>query len=229
MWHSEPALHLLMSLLSQCLSGRPPPTLTVDVWCLVPCPRHVPCSALRVTTTWMGITITSTVLPPAKSVAVRVTLLSPRCAVYQLLASNTAALERWDRATGFLLGWAHFSMKLWAEETSFHESIQMLHKNNSNVIHTHILSPALCQSRHGEIPDSSLQSTGSSRSSHSRSPSLHHMYDEDKPIPRRSHSHGYPHGHGPRGRLRSVRLALTSTSHVTSTNYSALQVLLRAL
>lgn len=60
------------------------------------------------------------------------------------------------------------------------------------------------QSRHGEIPDSSLQSTGSSRSSHSRSPSLHHMHEEDKPVPRRSHSHGYPHGHSPRGRLRSV-------------------------
>ncbi|XP_034443977.1 SH3 and multiple ankyrin repeat domains protein 3 isoform X3 [Hippoglossus hippoglossus] len=57
------------------------------------------------------------------------------------------------------------------------------------------------ESRHGEMPDSSLQSTGSSRSSHSRSPSLHHMHEEDKPIPRRSHSHGYPHGHGPRGRL----------------------------
>ncbi|XP_029378607.1 SH3 and multiple ankyrin repeat domains protein 3 [Echeneis naucrates] len=63
--------------------------------------------------------------------------------------------------------------------------------------------PALGQqhSSFGEIPDSSLQSTGSSRSSHSRSPSLHHMHEEDKPIPRRSHSHGYPHGHGPRGRL----------------------------
>ncbi|XP_026166532.1 SH3 and multiple ankyrin repeat domains protein 3 isoform X2 [Mastacembelus armatus] len=60
---------------------------------------------------------------------------------------------------------------------------------------------SLGESRHGELPDSSLQSTGSSRSSHSRSPSLHHMHDEDKPVPRRSHSHGYPHGHGPRGRL----------------------------
>ncbi|XP_047451601.1 SH3 and multiple ankyrin repeat domains protein 3 isoform X2 [Mugil cephalus] len=60
---------------------------------------------------------------------------------------------------------------------------------------------SLGESRHGEIPDSSLQSTGSSRSSHSRSPSLHHMHEDDKPIPRRSHSHGYPHGHGPRGRL----------------------------
>ncbi|XP_068169527.1 SH3 and multiple ankyrin repeat domains protein 3 isoform X1 [Antennarius striatus] len=57
------------------------------------------------------------------------------------------------------------------------------------------------ESRHGEIHDSSLQSTGSSRSSHSRSPSLHHMHEEDKPVPRRSHSHGYPHGHGHRGRL----------------------------
>lgn len=65
---------------------------------------------------------------------------------------------------------------------------------------THVLY----QSRHGEIPDSSLQSTGSSRSSHSRSPSLHHMHEDDKPVPRRSHSHGYPHGHGPRGRLRFV-------------------------
>ncbi|XP_058501420.1 SH3 and multiple ankyrin repeat domains protein 3 isoform X2 [Solea solea] len=60
---------------------------------------------------------------------------------------------------------------------------------------------SLGESRHGEMPDSSLQSTGSSRSSHSRSPSLHHMHEEDKPVPRRSHSHGYPHGHGPRGRL----------------------------
>ncbi|XP_037834347.1 SH3 and multiple ankyrin repeat domains protein 3 isoform X3 [Kryptolebias marmoratus] len=60
---------------------------------------------------------------------------------------------------------------------------------------------SLGESRHGEIPDSSLQSTGSSRSSHSRSPSLHHVHEEDKPVPRRSHSHGYPHGHGPRGRL----------------------------
>ncbi|CAG11370.1 unnamed protein product, partial [Tetraodon nigroviridis] len=53
----------------------------------------------------------------------------------------------------------------------------------------------------GEVRDSSLQSTGSSRSSHSRSPSLHHMHEDDKPVPRRSHSHGYPHGHGHRGRL----------------------------
>ncbi|XP_030282850.1 SH3 and multiple ankyrin repeat domains protein 3 isoform X9 [Sparus aurata] len=60
---------------------------------------------------------------------------------------------------------------------------------------------SLGESRHGEIPDSSLQSTGSSRSSHSRSPSLHHMHEEDRPVPRRSHSHGYPHGHGHRGRL----------------------------
>ncbi|XP_045892375.1 SH3 and multiple ankyrin repeat domains protein 3 isoform X1 [Micropterus dolomieu] len=60
---------------------------------------------------------------------------------------------------------------------------------------------SLGESRHGEIPDSSLQSTGSSRSSHSRSPSLHHMHEDDKPIARRSHSHGYPHGHGHRGRL----------------------------
>ncbi|XP_047189199.1 SH3 and multiple ankyrin repeat domains protein 3 isoform X2 [Scophthalmus maximus] len=60
---------------------------------------------------------------------------------------------------------------------------------------------SLGESRHGEMPDSSIQSTGSSRSSHSRSPSLHHMHEEDRPIPRRSHSHGYPHGHGPRGRL----------------------------
>ncbi|XP_016888692.1 SH3 and multiple ankyrin repeat domains protein 3 isoform X3 [Cynoglossus semilaevis] len=57
------------------------------------------------------------------------------------------------------------------------------------------------EGRHGEMPDNSLQSTGSSRSSHSRSPSLHHMREEDKPIPRRSHSHGYPHGYGPHGRL----------------------------
>ncbi|XP_049430146.1 SH3 and multiple ankyrin repeat domains protein 3 isoform X2 [Epinephelus fuscoguttatus] len=60
---------------------------------------------------------------------------------------------------------------------------------------------SLGESRHGEIPDSSLQSTGSSRSSHSRSPSLHHMHEDDKPVPRRSHSHGYPHGHSHRGRL----------------------------
>ncbi|XP_059191847.1 SH3 and multiple ankyrin repeat domains protein 3 isoform X2 [Centropristis striata] len=60
---------------------------------------------------------------------------------------------------------------------------------------------SLGESRHGEIPDSSLQSTGSSRSSHSRSPSLHHMHEDDRPVPRRSHSHGYPHGHGHRGRL----------------------------
>ncbi|KAM4553272.1 SH3 and multiple ankyrin repeat domains protein 3 isoform 1-T1 [Fundulus diaphanus] len=60
---------------------------------------------------------------------------------------------------------------------------------------------SLGEGRHGEIPDSSLQSTGSSRSSHSRSPSLHHMHEDDKPVPRRSHSHGYPLGHGPRGRL----------------------------
>ncbi|XP_037622175.1 SH3 and multiple ankyrin repeat domains protein 3 isoform X5 [Sebastes umbrosus] len=60
---------------------------------------------------------------------------------------------------------------------------------------------SLGESRHGEIPDSSLQSTGSSRSSHSRSPSLHHTHEEDRPVPRRSHSHGYPHGYGHRGRL----------------------------
>ncbi|XP_067356358.1 SH3 and multiple ankyrin repeat domains protein 3 isoform X3 [Channa argus] len=60
---------------------------------------------------------------------------------------------------------------------------------------------SLGESRHGEMPDSSLQSTGSSRSSHSRSPSVHHMHEDDKPVPRRSHSHGYPHGYGPRGRL----------------------------
>lgn len=78
-------------------------------------------------------------------------------------------------------------------------------------ISAHACCSALCQSRHGDIPDSSLQSTGSSRSSHSRSPSLHHMHEEDKPVPRRSHSHGYPHGHSHRGRLRSVRFALTSS------------------
>lgn len=89
----------------------------------------------------------------------------------------------------------------------------MLHRDDCYVLHVHmrLVSPsALCQSRHGEIPDSSLQSTGSSRSSHSRSPSLHHMHEEDKPVPRRSHSHGYPHGHGHRGRLRSVGFALIS-------------------
>ncbi|XP_019712734.1 SH3 and multiple ankyrin repeat domains protein 3 isoform X3 [Hippocampus comes] len=58
---------------------------------------------------------------------------------------------------------------------------------------------SLGESRHGDFPDSSLQSTGSSRSSHSRSPSLHQSHDDDRPVPRRSHSHGYPHGH--RGRL----------------------------
>ncbi|KAM8861947.1 SH3 and multiple ankyrin repeat domains protein 3 isoform 2-T4 [Synchiropus picturatus] len=60
---------------------------------------------------------------------------------------------------------------------------------------------SLGESRHGEIPDSSILSTGSSRSSHSRSPSLHHLHEDDKPVQRRSHSHGYPHGHSPRGRL----------------------------
>ncbi|XP_061577991.1 SH3 and multiple ankyrin repeat domains protein 3 isoform X14 [Cololabis saira] len=60
---------------------------------------------------------------------------------------------------------------------------------------------SLGESRHPEVPDSSLQSTGSSRSSHSRSPSLRHMHEEDKPVPRRSQSHGYPYGYGPRGRL----------------------------
>ncbi|XP_074533101.1 SH3 and multiple ankyrin repeat domains protein 3 isoform X3 [Halichoeres trimaculatus] len=60
---------------------------------------------------------------------------------------------------------------------------------------------SLGESRHGDIHDSSLQSTGSSRSSHSRSPSLHHLHEEEKPVPRRSHSYGYPHGHGHRGRL----------------------------
>ncbi|CAL8376192.1 unnamed protein product [Arctogadus glacialis] len=61
---------------------------------------------------------------------------------------------------------------------------------------------SLGESRHGEVPESSIQSTGSSWSSHSRSPSLHHAQDEDRPVPRRSHSHGHPHGHSPRGRLR---------------------------
>ncbi|XP_041650520.1 SH3 and multiple ankyrin repeat domains protein 3 isoform X5 [Cheilinus undulatus] len=60
---------------------------------------------------------------------------------------------------------------------------------------------SLGESRHGDIHDSSLQSTGSSRSSHSRSPSLHHLHEEEKPVPRRSHSYGYPHGHSHRGRL----------------------------
>ncbi|CAL8263662.1 unnamed protein product [Merluccius merluccius] len=60
---------------------------------------------------------------------------------------------------------------------------------------------SLGESRHGEVPESSIHSTGSSRSSHSRSPSLQHTHDEDRPVPRRSHSHGYPHGHSPRGRL----------------------------
>ncbi|XP_055078649.1 SH3 and multiple ankyrin repeat domains protein 3 [Periophthalmus magnuspinnatus] len=60
---------------------------------------------------------------------------------------------------------------------------------------------SLGESRHGEMPDSSLQSTGSSRSSHSRSPSLHHPHEDDRPVPRRSHSHGYPHAHSQRGRL----------------------------
>lgn len=83
-----------VSFTSQCLSGRPPPTPTVDVRCLDPCPLHVPCSALQATITWMGTMITSTVRPPEKFVAVRVTPLSPHCAVCQLLASSTAALER---------------------------------------------------------------------------------------------------------------------------------------
>ncbi|XP_059917521.1 SH3 and multiple ankyrin repeat domains protein 3 [Gadus macrocephalus] len=60
---------------------------------------------------------------------------------------------------------------------------------------------SLGESRHGEVPESSIQSAGSSWSSHSRSPSLHHAQDEDRPVPRRSHSHGHPHGHSPRGRL----------------------------
>lgn len=76
----------------------------------------------------------------------------------------------------------------------------LYNKITTNVTQTTCASPR--QSRQGEIPDSSLQSTGSSRSSHSRSPSLHHMHEDDKPVPRRSHSHGYPHGHGHRGRLR---------------------------
>lgn len=84
----------------------------------------------------------------------------------------------------------------------------MCFTNTIAMFYTCIRHPS--QSRHGEIPDSSLQSTGSSRSSHSRSPSLHHMHEEDKPVPRRSHSHGYPHGHGHRGRLRSVEFGLTS-------------------
>ncbi|TNN33969.1 SH3 and multiple ankyrin repeat domains protein 3 [Liparis tanakae] len=61
------------------------------------------------------------------------------------------------------------------------------------------------QSRHGDVPDS-LQSTGSSRSSHSRSPSLHQLHEEDRPVPRRSHSHGH------RGRLRAAELELSTTS-----------------
>ncbi|XP_061752172.1 SH3 and multiple ankyrin repeat domains protein 3 isoform X2 [Nerophis ophidion] len=56
---------------------------------------------------------------------------------------------------------------------------------------------SLGESRHADFPDSSLQSTTSSRSSQSRSPSLHHWQDQDRPVPRRSHSHG----HGPHGRL----------------------------
>ncbi|KAM6961408.1 SH3 and multiple ankyrin repeat domains protein 3 [Aplochiton taeniatus] len=60
---------------------------------------------------------------------------------------------------------------------------------------------SLGESHHGEVPDSSLQSTGSSRSSHSRSPSLRRLHEEERQAPRRSHSHGYPHGHSPRGRL----------------------------
>ncbi|XP_040927272.1 SH3 and multiple ankyrin repeat domains protein 3 isoform X3 [Betta splendens] len=77
---------------------------------------------------------------------------------------------------------------------------------------------SLGETRHGEIPDSSLQSTGSSRSSHSRSPSLHHLHDEDKPVPRRSHSHGYPHGYGPRGRLSpgSVQRDPSPPHHIPS-------------
>ncbi|XP_061629028.1 SH3 and multiple ankyrin repeat domains protein 3 isoform X2 [Phyllopteryx taeniolatus] len=73
---------------------------------------------------------------------------------------------------------------------------------------------SLGESRHGDFPDSSLQSTGSSRSSHSRSPSLHYSHDDDRPVPRRSHSHGYPHGH--RGRLSpgSVRRDPSPPHHV---------------
>ncbi|XP_045544695.1 SH3 and multiple ankyrin repeat domains protein 3 [Salmo salar] len=58
---------------------------------------------------------------------------------------------------------------------------------------------SLGETRHGEMPDSSLQSTGSSRSSHSRSPSLHsHLHEGDQGIRK---THGHPLGHVPRGRL----------------------------
>ncbi|MEQ2291524.1 hypothetical protein AMECASPLE_014181 [Ameca splendens] len=88
---------------------------------------------------------------------------------------------------------------------------------------------SLGEGRHGDIPDSSLQSTGSSRSSHSRSPSLHHMHEEDKPVPRRSHSHGYPHGHGPRGRLRIAHYSICSSQllGITMTRNQPVQAKLR--
>ncbi|KAL0968369.1 hypothetical protein UPYG_G00265980 [Umbra pygmaea] len=58
---------------------------------------------------------------------------------------------------------------------------------------------SLGETRHGELPDSSLQSTGSSRSSHSRSPSLHtHLHEAEQGVRR---AHGHPLGHSPRGRL----------------------------
>ncbi|XP_038856329.1 SH3 and multiple ankyrin repeat domains protein 3-like [Salvelinus namaycush] len=59
---------------------------------------------------------------------------------------------------------------------------------------------SLGETHHGEVPDSSLQSTGSSRSSHSRSPSLHsHLHEGDQSVRR---AHGHALGHVPRGRLR---------------------------
>ncbi|XP_055795990.1 SH3 and multiple ankyrin repeat domains protein 3-like isoform X4 [Salvelinus fontinalis] len=58
---------------------------------------------------------------------------------------------------------------------------------------------SLGETHHGEVPDSSLQSTGSSRSSHSRSPSLHsHLHEGDQSVRR---AHGHALGHVPRGRL----------------------------
>nr|XP_046146708.1 SH3 and multiple ankyrin repeat domains protein 3-like [Oncorhynchus gorbuscha] len=58
---------------------------------------------------------------------------------------------------------------------------------------------SLGETHHGEVPDSSLQSTGSSRSSHSRSPSLHsHLHEGDQSV-RRTHGHALGHVH--RGRL----------------------------
>ncbi|XP_066541484.1 SH3 and multiple ankyrin repeat domains protein 3 isoform X3 [Hoplias malabaricus] len=48
----------------------------------------------------------------------------------------------------------------------------------------------------GEVADGSLQSTGSSRSSHSRSPSLHRVTEEPDPHTLRRHPHTHAHSRG---------------------------------